>query len=110
MDPALIEGVQRESKAFFDLPLKEKLEIKQRKEEKGSRGYEPVGTEQLSATIGVETPPDLKESLSIGPLAVPDHPSCRTEEALPLFRPNMWPENPATLRPMYEAYIRAWTG
>ena len=36
VDPALIEGVQRESKAFFGLPLKEKLEIKQRKEEKGS--------------------------------------------------------------------------
>ena len=41
VDPALIEGVQRESKAFFGLPLEEKLEIKQRKEEKGSRGYEP---------------------------------------------------------------------
>ena len=57
VDPALIEGVQRESKAFFALPLEEKLEIKQRKEQQGSRGYEPVGTEQLSATIGVETPP-----------------------------------------------------
>ncbi len=107
VDPALIEGVRRESRAFFDLPMEEKLAIKQRKEEQGSRGYEPVGTEQLAATIGVETPPDLKESLSVGPLAVPDHPSCRTEEARPLFRPNMWPENPATLRPMYEAYIRA---
>ena len=105
--PALVEGVQRESKAFFALLLEEKLAIRQRKEQKGSRGYEPVGTEQLSATIGVETPPDLKESLSIGPLEVPDHPSCRTEEAAPLYRPNMWPENPATLRPTCEAYIRA---
>ena len=105
--PALVEGVQRESKAFFARPLEEKLAIRQRKEQKGSRGYEPVGTEQLSATIGVETPPDLKESLSIGPLEVPDHPSCRTEEAAPLYRPNMWPENPATLRPTCEAYIRA---
>ena len=107
VNPALTEGVRRESRAFFDLPLEEKLAIRQRKEQKGSRGYEPVGTEQLSATIGVETPPDLKESLSIGPLEVPDHPSCRTEEAAPLYRPNMWPENPATLRPTCEAYIRA---
>ena len=58
--PALVEGVQRESKAFFALLLEEKLAIRQRKEQKGSRGYEPVGTEQLSATIGVETPPDLE--------------------------------------------------
>ena len=107
VDPALIEGVQRDSRAFFDLPHEEKLAIRQRKEQKGSRGYEPVGTEQLSATIGVETPPDLKELLSIGPLEVPDHPSCRTEAAAPLYRANMWPENPATLRPAYEAYIRA---
>ena len=62
--PALVEGVQRESKAFFARPLEEKLAIRQRKEQKGSRGYEPVGTEQLSATIGLETPPDLKESIS----------------------------------------------
>ena len=55
----------------------------------------------------METPPDLKESFSLGPLAMPDHPSCQTEEAEPLYRPNMWPENPATLRPTYEAYVRA---
>ena len=101
------KGCVANRRAFFDLPLEEKLAIRQRKEQKGSRGYEPVGTEQLSATIGVETPPDLKESLSLGPLEVPDHPSCRTEEAEPLYRPNMWPENPAALRPAYEAYIRA---
>ena len=93
-------------RSFFDLPLEEKLAIRQRKEQKGSRGYEPVGTEQLSATIGLETPPDLKESISVGPLEMPDHPSCRTEAAAPLYRPNMWPENPATLRPTCEAYIR----
>ena len=107
VDPALVEGVRRESRAFFDLPLEQKLAIRQRKDQKGSRGYEPVGTEQLSATIGVETPPDLKESLSLGPIEMPDHPSCRTEAAAPLYRPNMWPENPAGLRPAYEAYVRA---
>ena len=108
VDPALIEGVQRESKAFFALPLAEKLEIKQRKEEKGSRGYEPVGTEQLSATIGVETPPDLKESLSIG-TAGGAGPSL-----LPTPRkryPSSGPTCGLRTRPRfaltYEAYIRA---
>ena len=106
--PALVEGVQRESKAFFARPLEEKLTIRQRKEQKGSRGYEPVGTEQLSATIGVETPPDLKESLSsraargartIRP-AAPRRPH-------PSTGPTCGPQNPATLRPTCEAYIRA---
>ena len=106
VDPALCESMRRESKAFFALPLEEKLTIRQRRDDKASRGYEPVGTEQLSATIGVETPPDLKESLSLGPLEVPDHPSCRTEAAAPHFAPNMWPQRPAGLRPEYEAYIR----
>ena len=35
VDPVLIEGVRRESRAFFDLPLEEKLAIRQRKEQKG---------------------------------------------------------------------------
>ena len=107
VEPALCESMRRESRAFFDLPLEQKLAIRQRADDLASRGYEPVGTEQLSATIGVETPPDLKESLSFGPLVVPDHPSCRTEAAAPHFAPNMWPSRPAGLRPAYEAYIRA---
>ena len=107
VDPVLSENMRRNSKAFFALPLEQKLAIKQRLDDKASRGYEPVGTEQLSATIGVETPPDLKESLSLGPLEVPDHPSCHTEAAAPHFAPNMWPSRPAGLRPAYEAYIRA---
>ena len=107
VDPALIEDVRRESRAFFDLPLEQKLAIRQRPDDRASRGYEPVGTEHLSATIGVETPPDLKESLSLGPLEVPDHPSCYTEAAAPHYAPNMWPQHPAGLRPACEAYIQA---
>ena len=55
VDPALCESVRRESKAFFALPLEEKLTIRQRRDDKASRGYEPVGTEKLSATIGCES-------------------------------------------------------
>ena len=99
VDLALCESMRRESRAFFALPLKEKLAIRQRPDDLASRGYEPVGTEQLSATIGVETPPDLKESISLGPLVVPDHPSCLTEAAAPHFAPNMWPARPVGLRP-----------
>jgi hypothetical protein len=34
------------------------------------RGYSAVGGEGLSYSLGEPTPPDLKESLSIGPIDV----------------------------------------
>ena len=107
VDPALCEQARSLSRAFFDLPLEEKLAIRRAQDDMAVRGYEPLGTEQLSATIGVETPPDLKESISFGPLRMPDHPSCRTEAAAPLYAANSWPEHPARLRPTIEEYFQA---
>ena len=107
VDPALCERARDASRTFFDLPPEEKLAIRQRQDDKANRGYEPLGTEHLSATIGVETPPDLKESLSFGPLDVPDDPSFHTEAAAPHYAPNIWPERPAAFKPAIEAYIGA---
>ena len=107
VDPALCERARDASRTFFDLPPEEKLAIRQRQDDKANRGYEPLGTEHLSATIGVETPPDLKESLSFGPLDVPDDPSFRTEAAAPHYASNIWPERPAAFKPAIEAYIGA---
>ena len=107
VDPALIERARRESVAFFGLPMKEKLAIRKPEGDLAVRGYEPVGTEHLSATIGVEAPPDLKESISFGPIDVPGHPSCHTEAAAPCYAPNIYPQHPAGLRQTIEDYIRA---
>ena len=107
VDTSLCARARKASRAFFDLPLEEKLAIRQRPDDKANRGYEPLGTEHLSATIGVETPPDLKESLSFGPLVVPDDPSFHTEAAAPHYAPNIWPLRPAAFRPAIEAYIEA---
>ena len=107
VDAALCEQARRVSRAFYDLPLEEKLVIGQRPDDKANRGYEPLGTERLSATIGLATPPDLKESLSFGPLDVPDDPSFRTAAAAPHYAPNFWPRRPAAFRPAIEAYMRA---
>ena len=107
MDLALCERARDVAGAFFDLPLEERLSIRRQQGDLAVRGYEPLGTEHLSATIGVETPPDLKESISFGPLVVSDHPSCHFEAAAPCYAPNIWPSHPAALRPTIEAYIRA---
>ena len=55
----------------------------------------------------METPPDLKESLSFGPLDVPDDPSFHTVAAAPHYAPNIWPQHPAAFKPAIEAYIGA---
>ena len=106
IDPALCQRVRQVSEEFYALPPEEKLLIRQDPDDKANRGYEPLGTEHLSATIGLDTPPDLKESLSFGPLDVPDDPSFRTEAAAPHYAPNIWPERPAAFRPTIEAYMR----
>ena len=107
VDLALCERARDIARAFFDLPLEERLSIRRQQGDLSVRGYEPVGTEHLSATIGVEAPPDLKESISFGPLVVSDHPSCHTAAAAPCYAPNIWPSHPAGLRHTMEAYFRA---
>ena len=107
VDLALCERARDMARAFFDLPLEERLSIRRQQGDLSVRGYEPVGTEHLSATIGVEAPPDLKESISFGPLVVSDHPSCHTAAAAPCYAPNIWPSHPAGLRHTMEAYFRA---
>ena len=110
VDLALCERARDLARAFFELPMEERLSIRRQAGDLAVRGYEPVGTEHLSATIGVETPPDLKESISFGPLVVSDHPSCHSAAAAPCYAPNIWPSRPAGLQPTIEAYIRALDG
>ena len=50
------------SKAFFDLPIAEKMKVRRMLEQ--SYGYIPLEDESLSYSLDQETPPDLKESFS----------------------------------------------
>ena len=79
----------------------------QRPDDPASRGYEPVGTEVLSATIGKLTPPDLKESFSLGPLDPPADPSYHSGAAAAHYAENLWPSQPALFRTVIEDYVRA---
>ena len=76
------------SRAFFDLPLPEKLRI--RVDATGT-GYVPFATEALAASRGDKTPGDLKESLNAGRA----------------FDANQWPAHPAGLRTIWMAYFDA---
>ena len=66
------------SRAFFDLPLEQKLQSKS-PDPGCPRGYFPLATDALAKSLGVDTPPDIKESLSIGPLRPPERPISDTE-------------------------------
>ena len=67
------------------------------------RGYFPFAAEALAQSLGVETPPDIKESFGIGPSSTA--PRKLSDEELDFhFGENLWPALPASLRPALTEY------
>ena len=102
----LVARMGEVSRAFFALPLAEKLAVGQPRPEQ-SRGYIGLGTETLAASRGDQGPSDLKEFFAIGPPDIPDEPYYRSAQAYPSFAPNVWPTNPAGFRRIWTDYYRA---
>jgi len=102
----LLARAQRELFAFFDLPA----EIKNRWHPSGpskQRGYHGFATRGLAYTLGEQTPPDLRESVFLGP--VDDHRAyyAALPEAATSYAPNVIPDVlQATLIPLYREYER----
>ncbi len=93
--------------AFFDLTQ----EAKTRWHPTGAakqRGYHQVATRSLASTLGQKTPPDLRESLFLGP--VDDHRAhyAALPEAATAYAPNLIPDEPpgfdAALVDLYRAF------
>ena len=105
----LLARAQRELFAFFDLPA----ETKNRWHPSGpsrQRGYHGFATRGLAYTLGAQTPPDLRESVFLGP--VEDHRGyyAGMPEAATSYAPNLIPTVPpgldATLVGLYREYER----
>lgn len=106
----LIRNTYDISKAFFSLAHGEKMKC-ERPAPDQVRGYSAVGGEGLSYSLDEPTPPDIKESLSIGPTHVPaGDPYFSYEKAGPHFAPNVWPQKPAELKDIWTAYFDAVDG
>ena len=107
VDESLVEACYEEAFAFFDLPLEEKLLVRQ-PALAIVRGYIPQGAGALAAA-DADRPvhPDLKESFTIGPLVAHPVPS---EDMASLRAANLWPRRPAGLRPAWERAYRAFEG
>jgi isopenicillin N synthase-like dioxygenase len=92
----LLARAARELFAFFDLPP----ETKNRWHPTGpskQRGYHGFATRGLAATLGQKAPPDLRETVFLGP--VDDHRAyfAHMPEAATSYAPNLIPTEPAGL-------------
>lgn len=102
VDPELIAQMRQVSRAYFELPLEQKMQLKMPVDK--YRGYTPMGTEGLAASLDEVAPPDLKESFSIGPVNAPDDDYHKGPQAGPFFADNDWPNQPAAMREIWESY------
>ncbi|SDB73312.1 isopenicillin N synthase family dioxygenase [Belnapia rosea] len=104
--PPVMDALRDTAKAFFALPLEEKLRA--RHPVPGTpRGYIALGVEALSRGNAWATPPDLKEYYHYGRESWPDEPYWTSAEGRRYFLPNLWPERPAGFAAAADAYYRA---
>ena len=97
----LIARLDRFSRAFFDLPLDDKMEIEMARGGRAWRGFFPVGAELTSGR------PDLKEGVYFGTELPADDP--RVAAGLPLHGPNLFPRQVPELREAVLCYLDALT-
>jgi isopenicillin N synthase-like dioxygenase len=98
----VIDDAWSATRAFFDLSMEEKL-ASQSIAADCPRGYFPFAAEALAQSLGVETPPDIKESFGIGPVGSP--PRAISAEQMDFhFGKNIWPARPANLRNALTTY------
>lgn len=105
IDAALMDRTWRIVRDFFDLPLATKL-ASRADDPHCPRGYFPLAAESLAKSLGVDTPPDLKESLGIGPLRRPPI-SISDAEMEFHYGDNLWPSAPEDLRDTLTEYFNA---
>lgn len=108
VDGEVIAAADAASRRFFALPFEEKVRYAPAVPW-FFRGYERPGGSSLGRTIGLDAPPDLVELFRVSRFDDPDAAaSAGHRPGLEyFFCPNIWPDEPAELRPALMAYYRA---
>ena len=106
---ALVNALFSTARTFFSLPAETKLQTPQ-PVERISRGYSPPASRGLAYSTGTQTPPDLQESLAMGPIDDAPADAQGTAAERLFFMRNLWPSEPDGLRKAFEAYYRAMEG
>jgi isopenicillin N synthase-like dioxygenase len=65
--PDVIDRLYDAARGFFDLPAAAKARVGETGNERGGLMHFPFAQERLAATLGADTPADLKQSLDFGP-------------------------------------------
>ena len=104
---ATLEDTFARSFAFFDQPAEEKARWRPTGPAK-QRGYHGIATRSLAATLGQQTPLDLRESVFLGP--VDDHSAhyARLPAAATAYAPNILPDRPAGTAEAFTGIYRAY--
>ena len=105
---SLVDDMRRVSAIFFARPTEDKLRYRMPPDR--YRGYIALGNEALAYSLNEKTPPDYKESFSIGPVDAPDDAYHRAATPANFFAPNMWPDGLPEFRTTWTAYYRGMEG
>ena len=112
VDGALIGKAWSAATTFFDLPVADKMAVAMLYPGY-PYGYAPMQGERLAASLGDDTPPDLKERFSMGPIERPSHPPAHppddAAEAF-VYEPTTLPAALPDFQPALEAFYRAMSG
>jgi isopenicillin N synthase-like dioxygenase len=100
----LMDRMVEVTRAFFDLPLETRLQVEGRD---APRGYLRFASGASARTRGQQMPPDLRESFRAGPEATPDDPYYTLDGVSRFFMPNVWPDQPAAMRNVWQRYYTA---
>ena len=90
------------ARRFFSLPEADKHEATIPPGD--AYGYGPYRVERLASSLGVDTPPDLKETFSIGPFENPPGLLAADPAAAFSFSPNRWPDALPEMEPVMRRY------
>ena len=100
IDQSIIDDMFEITSSFFqqDFPSKQRFFMD---DAAANRGYSPLGSEALSYSLGVESPPDQFEAFNMGREVPPT--SATAKERAAYFSPNVWPDEP-----FRTAWLRYW--
>lgn len=105
IDASLEDRAWRAAAAFFGMPVEDKLAVAI--PDGDAYGYGPFAVERLAASLGESTPPDLKETFSVGPFGGPpvglaDDPAARF-----VYSANRWPDRVPGMEDTFRVYYDA---
>ena len=101
LDPVIERTAWEAAASFFALPLADRQSVAI--PPGAAYGYGGFRSERLAASLGAQTPPDLKETFSSGPVRLPVHPPVDPAAAF-VYSATPWPAALPEMGPAFDEY------